>query len=225
MIARTRSHRSGIVGAANAREFAPWFYSTKVDIPPQTHAVEHCLRITSAAAGLPFSTEDICFPFGEGDQPAIGLPRSFVLVHPYSRGRGKTLDAASIDTLIEALSPAPVVLVGSRPKEMPVATGPRLLDLCGRTSLGELLWLSRMAKGVISVDSGPMHIAAAVNPNVIGIHTWSDPRMVGPYGTKPVVWKAGRICHRAEISDDQAAIDSAPNSADLEAIAAQILEV
>ena len=45
-----------------------------------------------------------------------------------------------------------------------------------------------------------MHMAAAVNPNTLGLHTWTDPRKVGPYPPQARVWKAGRICHRHELS-------------------------
>ncbi len=57
----------------------------------------------------------------------------------------------------------------------------------------------RHAACVVSVDSGPMHLAAAVNRNVVGIHTWTDPRKVGPYGRECLVWKAGMIRKMGEL--------------------------
>ena len=39
-------------------------------------------------------------------------------------------------------------------------------------------------------------IAAAVNDATLGLHTWSDPRRVGPYNPRAWVWKDGRIDHR-----------------------------
>jgi heptosyltransferase I len=59
----------------------------------------------------------------------------------------------------------------------------------------------RRARFCISVDSGPMHIAAAVNDRTLGLHTWSDPRRVGPYNPRAWVWKAGRIARRTDFSD------------------------
>ncbi len=44
-----------------------------------------------------------------------------------------------------------------------------------------------------------MHIAAALGTNVLGIHTWSDPRKVGPYPAGCLVWKAGRIADRRDL--------------------------
>ena len=35
-----------------------------------------------------------------------------------------------------------------------------------------------------------------VNDATLGLHTWSDPRRVGPYNPRAWVWKDGRIDHR-----------------------------
>ena len=34
-----------------------------------------------------------------------------------------------------------------------------------------------------------MHIAAAVTARLLSIHTWSEPRLVGPYRPEAWVWK------------------------------------
>ena len=50
------------------------------------------------------------------------------------------------------------------------ASGNKLLiDLRGKTSLIELAGACERADAVISVDSGPLHIAAAVNTNVLAV--------------------------------------------------------
>jgi len=38
-----------------------------------------------------------------------------------------------------------------------------------------------------------MHIAAAITPQLLSIHTWSDPGSVGPYNPDAWIWKAQRI--------------------------------
>ena len=89
-----------------------------------------------------------------------------------------------------------------------------------------LLWLLRQAQVIVSVDSGPMHIAAAVQPaRTIGIHTWSDPRFVGPYDRRARVWKAGRIAHRGDFSDAEASADSAFAAGDARRLAATVLQI
>ena len=88
-------------------------------------------------------------------------------------------------------------------------TGAHITDFSHRTTLGELIWALRRARWVISVDSGPMHIAAAVNDRTLGLHTWSDPRKVGPYNPRAWVWKAGRIAHRPDFTPTESTTEAA----------------
>jgi ADP-heptose:LPS heptosyltransferase len=63
-----------------------------------------------------------------------------------------------------------------------------------QTDLLQLIWLLRRASFVISVDSGPMHLAAAISRQLLSIHFWSDPKQIGPYRNDAWVWQNGRIC-------------------------------
>jgi ADP-heptose:LPS heptosyltransferase len=65
--------------------------------------------------------------------------------------------------------------------------------LSGKTSLAGLLGILRGACFVVSVDSGPMHLAAALGVPVLAIHTWSDPRLVGPYREDAWIWQGGEV--------------------------------
>ena len=57
----------------------------------------------------------------------------------------------------------------------------RFLNLTGNTSLLSLPALVRRAEWVISNDSGPMHLAAALGVRTLGIFGPTDPRRFGPY--------------------------------------------
>jgi ADP-heptose:LPS heptosyltransferase len=81
-----------------------------------------------------------------------------------------------------------------------------VIDLMNRTTLGELIWLMRRASYVVTVDSGPMHLAAALSERVLGIHTWTDPRKVGPYREGCLTWKAGAIRRVKDLTADDAAL-------------------
>jgi ADP-heptose:LPS heptosyltransferase len=91
-----------------------------------------------------------------------------------------------------------VVLVGRSEETVLPADG--IENLLNRTSLAELIWLIRRAAFVVSVDSGPMHIAAALTSRLISIHTWSDPAKVGPYQPDAWVWKSGRLFQMKQIA-------------------------
>jgi ADP-heptose:LPS heptosyltransferase len=38
-----------------------------------------------------------------------------------------------------------------------------------------------------------MHLAAALGTTLLSIHTWSDPRRVGPFSEKAWIWQGGEI--------------------------------
>ncbi|MEL7296110.1 MAG: glycosyltransferase family 9 protein, partial [Pseudomonadota bacterium] len=55
-----------------------------------------------------------------------------------------------------------------------------VVDLVGKTTLKELAALIDRADAVICPDSGPAHIATAVNTPVIGLYATSNPGRTGP---------------------------------------------
>lgn len=58
---------------------------------------------------------------------------------------------------------------------------PQLIDLCGRTGMGEMLELIAAGTLVVSNDSGPAHAAAAFKVPVLGFFGPTDPRRTGLY--------------------------------------------
>jgi 3-deoxy-D-manno-octulosonic-acid transferase/heptosyltransferase-1 len=56
------------------------------------------------------------------------------------------------------------------------------LDLTGRTSLKELAYLYSKCRLVISTDTGPMHVAAAMGTPVVALFGPTAPWRTGPYG-------------------------------------------
>lgn len=61
--------------------------------------------------------------------------------------------------------------------------GPKVLNLIGKTSLIQLAQILRCTKLLISVDSGPIHLAAAVGANVVGVYSSRDyPNCWYPFG-------------------------------------------
>lgn len=100
--------------------------------------------------------------------------------------RWPTRHFASLAALIGAEWPeATVVLVGG-PKERTLATeiaalsGQPLRNLCGETSLTEAMAIISRASGVVSNDSGLMHVAAAFGRPQVAVFGSSDPRHTPP---------------------------------------------
>jgi ADP-heptose:LPS heptosyltransferase len=182
-----RSRR--IVGLSDAREGAGAFYDQSARVTATQHAVDRYLAVLPLL-GIPIPERPEFF-LGEGEPFLEPLPDDFLLLHPYARGAGKSLDAEAIRGLCERLSPRPVVLAGVG--QSPTALPRNVTDLTGRTTLAQLIGLLRRARAVISVDSGPMHLAAAVGAPLLSIHTWSDPRRVGPYSETTWIWQGGEL--------------------------------
>ena len=68
------------------------------------------------------------------------------------------------------------------------------VDLCGKTTLLELVELIRRARLCVSNDSGPMHLAAALDTPVVAVFGPTDPVWVGPYNRPDSVVRAGVPC-------------------------------
>ena len=157
-----------------------------MDVSAHPHAVARYLALV-AALGID-TTPPLEWSLPQGSAPAgFDNAQSFVLLHPFSRGAGKSLTAAQVAEFCRTLAPHRVVIAGRA--ETPLPPLENATDLLNRTSLGELLWLLRRAAFTVSVDSGPMHLAAALSPRLLSIHTWSDPAKVGPYQPDAWIWK------------------------------------
>lgn len=176
-----------VYGLSDAREGARFAQTHTVPVDDKSHAVERYLALAAAVgATLPGAP---VFDLPDGDRPAEQLPAEpFVLLHPFSRGKDKSLSPDAVAAFCRAVD-RPVVLVG-RSEEKLSDLPPNVTNLLNKTSLTELLWLLRHAVFVVSVDSGPMHLAAGVTDQLLAIHTWSDPCRVGPYRPGAHVWKA-----------------------------------
>ncbi len=191
------------VGFQRSREGASRFYDQKVEVPDweNTHAVERYMLLARACGvGPEIGTH---FTLGEGtpvdskELPPLDAP--WILLHPFSRGIGKSFSANEVIDLCNHLSPIPVVVVGVgdflEHRHLPYNG----IDLMNKTSLRQLIWLVRKASWTLSVDSGPMHLAAALTDRLLSVHTWTNPKMVGPWNPNAFVWRDSNILKVTEI--------------------------
>jgi heptosyltransferase I len=186
-----RLSRAGrVIGISDAREGATRLYHEVVPVIRGEHAVLRYLRILESL-GLP-KVERPVFPLPPGDPlDAPFRDQPFVVLHPFARGEGKSLAPEQVFQFCERVRPLTTVLagVGKLQRQLPGNT----INLLNRTTVKEMIWLLRAADFVVSVDSGPMHIAAAVGAKMLSIHTWSDPRLVGPFSDEAWIWQGGQI--------------------------------
>jgi len=93
---------------------------------------------------------------------------------------------ASLANLVASEWPEADLLMLGSAKERSLATeisalsGQAIRNLCGETSLDEALSLLSQADGVVSNDSGLMHVAAAYGRPLVAVFGSSDPRHTPP---------------------------------------------
>ena len=196
------------IGFANAREFSPIFYNYKVSHPPiEMHAVDRYLLIAKEL-GADITKKDfkINIPEKEKRYAASLISRNkkrpLIAINPSARWETKMWPLKRYAGLIDAIAvklKAQPVLIGSKEDEVRVnellsMTMSRPLNLSGKTSLLQLSALLKKVALLITNDSGPMHIAAAVGTPVIAIFGPTRPVRTGPYGNGHVVLQSGLPC-------------------------------
>ena len=185
-----------IYGMSDAREGSRFFYDRVAKVNRRGHAVNRYLKLAECAGAT--IGESLRWPLPTGDPlPRFDQYPPFILLHPFARGDGKSLSNAVIEEFCSAFAPTRVVVVGQSRRK--IDTPGNCVDLTNQTSLLQLIRLIRVARFVVSVDSGPMHIAAAVTDNLLSIHTWTDPRRVGPYNRNAWIWKHGQLLRASEL--------------------------
>jgi ADP-heptose:LPS heptosyltransferase len=68
------------------------------------------------------------------------------------------------------------------------------VDLTGKTSIGEVMAITRQAVVCVTNDSGPMHLAVSLNRPVVSIFGPTDPVWIGPYAKPHAVVQAKLPC-------------------------------
>jgi ADP-heptose:LPS heptosyltransferase len=92
-----------------------------------------------------------------------------------------------------------------------IAAGGGAISFAGATTLGEFGALAQEARAVVALDSGPMHVAAAVGAPTVGIFALrsDEPDRWAPLGPRTAVVRGTYPCppaHRKETCPDFACI-------------------
>ena len=149
---------------------AALFYSHKT-VSGAAHVVEKNLDLAAAAgASTPLRT----FPLPAGRPEGALPPGDFVLASPLAGWRAKQWPIEHYQTLAARLE---------RELGIPlVLDGPPGSGLAHCSGLPGLIHATRRAAAVVGVDSGPLHLAAALGRPGVAIYGPTDPARNGPYG-------------------------------------------
>lgn len=162
-----------------ARErLASAFYTDPVRVAGP-HRIERNLQLI-AAAGASRLTTDAWIPRGrpEGDLPS----GPFVLANPFAGWMGKQWPFENYDAAGQLLSREGLPLAVNVPQEKcDMLAGFKHIRI-HTSSIAGLIDATRRAIAIIGVDSGPLHLAAALGKPGVALYGPTDPSMTGPFG-------------------------------------------
>ena len=191
------------VGFANGREGSPLFYTQRVVVPtPEMHAVDRYLLVADALGAARPATPQFRFRISPTDreQVAAVLSRAgvragsaWIAMNVSARWPTKRWPVESFAAVADRLyeeGAGPVVLIGG-PDDRADAQAVKalvktssIIDVTGLTPLGLLPALLQSASVLLTNDSGPMHVAAAVGTPVVALFGPTSPVRTGPYGAQ-----------------------------------------
>ena len=190
-------------GIAKARELAHFFYTHRIEQAPNcTHLVDYYLKMVQTITASETQPQFIFPQAPEAIESVNTLltqngikPNNYAVFIPGSAHSDKCWPIQRFALLADKISSQfhlSIIAVGTEPETDTIenlkdlANVP-IANLAGRTSISELIALLKTARLVISNDTGPGHIAAALGVPVVVIFGRSNPARVAPYNRKQCV--------------------------------------
>ena len=187
---------------------AAWFYSETVAVNPGAHVIEKNLSVLPAL-GIA-STSSIAFPFvvpastvADAVAEEVGKRgvAGFALINPGAAWPNKRWPPARFGRVAARIRDehrlASVVLWGGDEGPLAdavVAASDGAAVRAPRTGLGDLLALGTKASLIVSGDTGPLHLAAAMRTPIVGLYGPTWPERNGPWDAHDVVVSRATSC-------------------------------
>jgi heptosyltransferase I len=185
-----------LIGLDEVREGARGFYDVAVRRASfHTHAADWYLAVLPKL-GVPVHDNFTWLP----GRPAVAADvqskwpardARWIAVQPGARWPTKRWPPENFAAVVRALArkhpDARFAVLGAaedRPAGETVAQAEpqRCLNLCGQTSLPEMVEWLRRCRLLITNDTGPMHVAAALGKPLVALFGPTEPRRTGPHG-------------------------------------------
>ena len=182
--------------------------------PGSVHAVDQYLDVarflgaTTVAPRFPLQPrpEDVTSAAKLARQAGFDIDDVFVTIHPAHANAAKGWPIGHHAALVHELhreTGRPVVVMGGAGDDEAAAAHLArhvpggVVSLAGRTSLSELVATLAHSALHITVDTGSLHIAAALDVPVVGLFGPTDPLRTGPYGRPTSVITRRDACDRS----------------------------
>ena len=192
--------------AANLREpQAAFLYSEKITPPSGAHVIHKNLAILSALEIKPDAIDMPLVPQLSADTRAAfetaGGSLKYIVINPGAAWPNKRWPPERFGALAAALQERTGLrsLITWGPSERELASAVvngsfGAASLAPPTTVSDLAVLLREAALVVSGDTGPLHIAAAMGTPLVGLYGPTWPERNGPWDPKDVVISRANVC-------------------------------
>ncbi len=186
------------LGFSDSDEGSPFFYTHKIKGGEQIHAIDRYLKLAQL---MDCDISQIEYPFPP--LPDIKdllntLPKEFGILAPSAGKEANRWPAERFGHLAANLSIPSLVIAsdadGHIAAEVVKNSKGQAINLAGKTNLKELVALIQKSNYFICNDTGPMHIAAALNIPVFALFGPANPIRTGPYGSNHTILQEELSC-------------------------------
>jgi len=208
--------RHGMDRASVREPLAALFYDRTHPVPRALHAVERNRRLTAASLDIPLQSG---IDYGLRSSPALGapsLPASYsVLLTMTSRADKLWPEARWLD-LIAAMARAGLAIVlpwgndEERARSERLAARDAAAIVPPRQTLPALAGLLARAELVVGVDTGLVHLAAALGTPTVSLFVATDPALAG-------------VAHASAKARDLGGVGNVPTQDDVLAAAGELM--
>ncbi|MEZ6242882.1 MAG: glycosyltransferase family 9 protein [Phycisphaerales bacterium] len=183
------------IGDRNARELGWLFCNDRVRVDPSLHAVDRMLALLEGAGIETTHDMGLYTPAEAGKSFASRHPElvesEYIVVAPTARWAAKRWaperHARVCERLLDEGAPRIVVVGGAgeaaqcQPLRDLAERDPRVLNLVGQTSVGELMALIERCALFLGSDSASLHIAVGFARPLVALYGPTRVDLVGPY--------------------------------------------
>ena len=195
------------LGYDSWQEMSGLFLNEKIPEDMNKHAVDRYLDFLRYL-GADVGKAEFVLPLTDGtreqarrllDQYQL-VEKSYIAVNPVAFWETKLWDNGKFAQLADAIRDQlklDVIFTGNNGRDAADILSRmkgKGINLGGKTSLPVLAEICKSARAVITTDSGPMHLAAAVGTPVVALFGSTDPARTGPYGEGHTVIRADLAC-------------------------------
>jgi heptosyltransferase-1 len=192
-----------VAGYVDPRESGARYFYGKVVLRQGHHVIEQNLSLASDALHSVLGGRELQLqaprlpvdPTAEGwadsEISRLGIA-SYAIVNPGAGWGAKQWPPERFGEIARALATHNIkTLVNASAEESDLArevvkaSGGNAFEL--RCTIGQLIALMRRARLVVGGDTGPLHLAAALEIPVVGLFGPTDPCRTGPYGTRAII--------------------------------------